>query len=104
MASNKTYEWKTGGVTWGDEHFNAFVISNLTPEEIEENPFSAIVGSQILAENLGLTMRQQNGLRPRGRMHCYKSGACLAQGSERNSVRPPSTELPEHIIQQLEAI
>lgn len=55
MASSKTYEWKAGRITWGGEQFNAFVISNLTPEEVEENPFSAIVGSRTLAENLGLT-------------------------------------------------
>ena len=55
MASSKTYEWKVGRITWGGEQFNAFVISNLTPEEIDEDPFSAIVGSRILAENLDLT-------------------------------------------------
>jgi hypothetical protein len=104
MKSSKSYEWKAGRITWGGEQFNAFVISNLTPDEIEENPFSAIVGSRILAENSDLTgppakwaaFAKPNATLPEWRF--------LGSGSGGNSVPPPTPDLPEAVVQQLKAI
>jgi|GEM_PF-5763196 len=104
MTSKKTYEWKVGRIMWGGEQFNAFVISNLTPEEIEENPFSAIVASRILAENLDLTEPPAKWAvfaKPNAMVREWRF---LGSGSGKNSVPPPTRDLPESLVRQLEGI
>ena len=82
MTSSKTYEWKVGRIMWGGEQFNAFVISNLTPEEIDENPFSAIWEAEYSPRTWTSRSRGQNGRRSQSRTRCCESGASLAQGRE----------------------
>ena len=104
MTSSKTYEWKVGRIMWGGEQFNAFVISNLTPEEIDENPFSAIVGSRIFAENLDLTeppAKWAAFAKPNATLREWRF---LGSGSGRNSMPPPTRDFPESLVRQLESI
>ena len=98
--------FEIGPIEWNGK-FNAVVISDLTREDIEETPFSAIFGWQILARNPEISeepakwavFAKPHPTRPNWQL--------LAVGSGRNPLPDKqhwSQKIPGQVIEQLEKL
>jgi hypothetical protein len=100
----RTVRFEIGPIEWNGK-FSAVVISDLTREDIEQTPFAAIFGWQILARNPEISeppakwavFAKPHPMRPNWRLLGVGSGPSPEK-------QPWPDKIPEHVIQQLEKL
>jgi hypothetical protein len=99
----RTINYRIGKISWKGKELNAFVISGITKEDIDHNPFAAIFGGYILGGSSDLSgppnkwavFAEPHLTRPDWKLLGAGSGQHALPGFD------PSDDVPQDVISQL---